>query len=58
MPSGSLLSSLKNAMPTLSGETLLWTGTEGFDITAIESDYCLRVAPGGAISYLIYSIYG
>ena len=51
MPSESHLSSLKNAMPTLSGDNLLWTGTDGFDITALESDYCLRVGLVGRRTY-------
>lgn len=51
MPSVSLLSSLKNAMPTLSGDNLLWIGTDGFDITALESDYCLRVGLVGRRTY-------
>lgn len=38
-------------METLLKDDFLWTGTEGYDLTALQGDYCLRVGRVGKIVY-------
>lgn len=38
-------------METLTNDNFLWTGTEGYDLTALQGEYTLRVGRIGKIVY-------